>query len=93
MRGGHLPVPGWVSGGGDGQGSSFPRASILLELFDGREHSGEARGSRVMGGKHEFPRMQLPGAMQSIGNIPDRAKRPIPKRDWVWEPSPAIAKA
>ena len=93
MRGGHLPVPGWVSGGGDGRGSSFPQASILLDLFDGRERSGEARGSRMMGGKHKFPRMQLPGAVRSIGNIPDHTKRPIPKRDWVWEPSPAIAEA
>ena len=49
MRG-HLPVTEWVSGGGDGQGSGFPRASILPELFDGRECSGEARGSRMMGG-------------------------------------------
>ena len=53
--------PGWVPGGGGGQGRHFPHSGILPELFDGRGHPAEAQGCYMMGDSHDCDTLGLEG--------------------------------
>lgn len=71
-----------------GIGKRFPRASILLKLFDGKGSRIEAQECRVMAENEISHVRNIPGSPDQPGISTDHLGDLQPKADGPWEPIP-----